>query len=104
MDLCVTVSFCEQAKLLWHKTHDIYPQKRGINCYHPHFLMERILIFGYNSPEPQSVLGRGLRCHVRAWQGMMVGQGVQCSDGLHPAVASGWRELNYVLTEVVFIP
>lgn len=37
IDLCVTVSFYEEAKVFWHKTHDIYSQKCGINCCHPDF-------------------------------------------------------------------
>lgn len=66
IDLCVTVSFYEEAKVFWHKTHDIYSQKCGINCCHPDFFKwEQILGFGYNSPEPQSLSGVGLPCHVK---------------------------------------
>lgn len=67
MDLCVTVSFCEQAKLLWHKAHDIYSQKCGINCYHPHFLMGTYFLVTIVSVAVRE--GPALPCEGRAGNG-----------------------------------
>lgn len=76
IDLCVTVSFYEQAKLLWHKTHDIYSQKCGINCYHPDFLMGTYFNFLVTIvPRLSHCQERGCRAAGRAWQEAVLGPG-----------------------------
>lgn len=88
IDLCVTVSFCEQAKVFWHKTHDIYSQKCGINCYHPDFFNGNIFCFLVTIVLSLShCQERDCPAVWRAWQETVVGPGRECHGNVQPMAA-----------------
>lgn len=104
IDLCVTVSFYEQAKLLWHKTHDIYSQKCGINCYHPDFLMGTYFNFLVTMvPRLSHCQERG--CPAAEGPGRKRGWVGRERDGnVHPTAALERREFTYVSVEFTCMP
>lgn len=105
IDLCVTVSFYEEAKVFWHKTHDIYSQKCGINCCHPDFFFNGnrfwvLVTIVLNLSHCQE-----WDCPAmwRAQQETVVGPGREFHGNVQPRAAFEWGEFTYISVEVTFM-